>query len=635
MKLVRLVGVVMVAAAVSASALLLPSEPSAGAAVAGPGQPYAPNWHPRDLLTWSPATDADAPFNRSVTPLVPRVQDALTTANPSAASRRLLALSVFANTDGNPSQGSANFDYYTSEFWQYIDTLVFWGGSASEGLILAPNPTVTDAAHRNGVPVYGTVFFPPVVYGGQLSWVQDLLVRDASGSFPLARKLAEVSRYYGFEGWFINQETDGTDAASAALMRDFIVELKAHGSRVVWYDAMNETGAVGWRGALDDLNDSFFAASDLMFVDFRWDLPDLPASAAYARSMTRSPAELFFGVDTGWRQFAVQPDFDAIYPAASPSGASVALYRPDFTLTGTEDKTQFAARETRFWVGADRDPSLSGADADGWRGVSSKIGESSPVTRLPFVTSFSTGRGLSYARDGRVLQRLQWNDLAAQDVLPTWRWLVRGAPLTVDYDFASAWNGGSSLRLSGALPSAADVPLFAARARVPHGARLSVVASGSVRLSAVLRFADRPGRDVVVPLGKARSSWTSLSASLSKYAGRTLTSIGLRLSSSSASSVDVHVGELALRTSSSHPSAPSRVRVVPSTDGGLRVTWKASSTKNVRYNIFVKDTSGNRRWAGTTSYPAKYVGPELHAQPNDVEIEAIDPNGNRSRRASN
>ncbi len=632
MKLVRLVGVVMVAAALTASVGLLPGE-SSSAAVAGPGQPYAPNWHPRDLLTWSPSTDADAPFNKSATPLVPRVQGPA--ANPDAESRRLLALSVFANTDGNPSQGSANFDYYTSEFWQYIDTLVFWGGSASEGLILAPNPTVTDAAHRNGVPVYGTVFFPPVVYGGQLSWVQDLLARDASGHFPLAKKLAEVSRYYGFEGWFINQETDGTDAASAAAMRDFIVELKSYGSRVIWYDAMNETGAVGWRGALDEQNDSFFAASDLMFVDFRWDLPDLPASAAYARSMSRSPAELFFGVDTGWRQFGVQPDFDAIYPASAASGASVALYRPDFTLTGTDDKTQFAARESRFWVGADRDPSLSGADADGWRGVSSKIGESTPVLRLPFVTSFSTGRGLSYARDGRVLQRLPWNDLAAQDVLPTWRWLVRGAPLTVDYSFERAWNGGSSLRLSGAVPSAADVPLFAARARVAQGTRLSVVASGSVRLSAVLRFADRPGRDVVVPLGKARSGWTSLSASLSKYAGRTLTSIGLRLSDPSAATVDVHVGELALRTSSSRPAAPSRVRVVPSTDGGLRVTWKASPTNNVRYNIFVTDADGVRRWAGTTSYPAKYVGPELHAQANDVQIEAIDLNGNRSHRASN
>jgi endo-beta-N-acetylglucosaminidase D len=304
-------------------------------------------------------------------------------------------------------------------------------------------------------------------------------------------------------------------------------------------------------------------------------------------------------------------------------------------LTGTDDKTQFASRESRFWVGADRDPSLSGADAEGWRGVSSKIGESTPVLRLPFVTSFSTGRGLLYARDGRVLQRLPLNDLAAQDVLPTWRWLVRGAPLTVDYSFERAWHGGSSLRLSGALPSTADVPLFAARARVVHGTRLSVVASGSVRLSAVLRFADHPGRDVVVPLGKARSGWTSLSTSLSKYAGRTLTSIGLRLSDPSAATVDVHVGELALRTSSARPAAPSRVDVVPSTDGGLRVTWKASPTKNVRYDIFVKSTDGTRRWAGTTSYPAKYVRPELHAQANDVEVEAVDLNGNRSRRASN
>ena len=48
-----------------------------------------------------------------------------------------------------PSQGSLQFDTFAFNYWQYVDILTFWGGSASEGLILAPNPGVIDAAHRS------------------------------------------------------------------------------------------------------------------------------------------------------------------------------------------------------------------------------------------------------------------------------------------------------------------------------------------------------------------------------------------------------------------------------------------------------------------------------------------------------
>ena len=62
--------------------------------------------------------------------------------------------------------------------WAYIDELVFWGGSSGEGLILAPNAPIVDAAHRHGVPVLGNVFLPPVAYGGQLRWTRDLVQKD-------------------------------------------------------------------------------------------------------------------------------------------------------------------------------------------------------------------------------------------------------------------------------------------------------------------------------------------------------------------------------------------------------------------------------------------------------------------------
>ncbi|POD88576.1 Mannosyl-glycoprotein endo-beta-N-acetylglucosaminidase [Lactiplantibacillus plantarum subsp. plantarum] len=74
----------------------------------------------------------------------------------------------------------------SSQNWQYIDQLVYWGGSAGEGLIVPPTADVIDAAHKNGVPVLRTVFFPQVVSGSKLKWLNDFLKQDKDGHFPMA-----------------------------------------------------------------------------------------------------------------------------------------------------------------------------------------------------------------------------------------------------------------------------------------------------------------------------------------------------------------------------------------------------------------------------------------------------------------
>ena len=124
-------------------------------------QPFASYWFPLEILNWSTSSDPDAPYNRSGVSLKNKYVDSLTVVNPNARvnEARVNPLSAFAPTSDNPSQGSLNINYYTFSYWQYVDELVFWGGSAGEGLILAPNPTIIDAAHRNGVKILGNVFF--------------------------------------------------------------------------------------------------------------------------------------------------------------------------------------------------------------------------------------------------------------------------------------------------------------------------------------------------------------------------------------------------------------------------------------------------------------------------------------------
>src|SRR4051794_1926818 len=249
------------------SALLLVASllgASASSALAGtqlPGQPYASYWFPSTILDWDPATDPDAPFNRSTIPLAARFSNPDFNVNPHAhiGEARVQPLVAFASTSFNPSQGSPTIDYYAANYWQYMDQLVFWGGSAGEGLILAPNATVIDAAHKNGVPVLGNVYLPPTAFGGQIQWVRDFVQHDANGVFPVADKMIEAAEYYGFDGWFINQETAGADAQLASDMQAMLEYFQAHSNLLItWYDAMNATGGVGWQNQLDAQNQMFF-----------------------------------------------------------------------------------------------------------------------------------------------------------------------------------------------------------------------------------------------------------------------------------------------------------------------------------------------------------------------------------------
>lgn len=211
-----------------------------------------------------------------------RIQGSKVNGNAKEEVKVLSIASMYPSTSGAPSQGSEKFHTYTFSNWQYIDKLVMWGGSAGEGLIVPPSSDIIDAAHKNGVPVFGTVFLPQTEHGGKIQWLHDLLKQREDGSFPVADKLIEVATYYGFDGWFINQETQGGTPEDAAKMAEFLTYLQQNqgpGMEVIWYDSMIKEGPVKWQGALTDKNEMFFQqgtqrVSDNMFIDFRWQFKD-------------------------------------------------------------------------------------------------------------------------------------------------------------------------------------------------------------------------------------------------------------------------------------------------------------------------------------------------------------------------
>ncbi len=81
-----------------------------------------------------------------------------------------------------------------------FDSMVFWRSSLTQMSL--------DAGHRNGVPVYEHSFST-----GQTVLLTKrnlpLPETDADGRLPYRIKLEPILLYYGFDGYFINQENNG------------------------------------------------------------------------------------------------------------------------------------------------------------------------------------------------------------------------------------------------------------------------------------------------------------------------------------------------------------------------------------------------------------------------------------------
>ncbi|MFJ6622687.1 discoidin domain-containing protein [Kitasatospora sp. NPDC091335] len=632
--------------------------PAAAPAAGGQGtQPFASYWYPDTILNWDPATDPDARFNRSRVPLQPRTGDPALRANPNARAGegKIASLVSFGPTSNNPSQGSADPNYYAFGYWQYVDKLVFWGGSAGEGLILAPNPTVIDAAHRNGVKVYGTVFFPPGAYGGQLQWVRDFVQKSGS-RYPVADKLAQAAQYYGFDGWFINQETGGGDSALAGELRSLMQYTKAQsGTEFMWYDAMTTSGAVNWQNALTSANSPFLQegskrTSDSMFLNFNWSASGLNSSRTLARQLGRSEYDLYTGIDTEANGYNTGVDWKTLFPSGKAHTTSLGLYRPEWTWKSATDRADFYAKDSRYWVGANNDPSRTDLSA-GWPGLAGYVAESSPITAKPFVTNFDTGQGDFYNASGTRVATGGWNNLSLQDVPPTYRWVVEssGSRLTPSVDFTDAYQGGSSLRLSGRLDAANTVRLYQTKLPVAANTRLDLVvktpAAGPTRLKAAVSFTDAPSTFTTLDVGaNSGTGWERHGLDLSPYAGRTIAQIALRAEGSDPG-YDLRVGQVAVYDGSVEtPAAPAGLTVLgaadvtPGSSQSLRLSWTAAPGGNVHhYEVYRRNADGSRTFLGATPNDAYFVGRLDRAggeSATTLDVEAVSTTYGRSAAAS-
>jgi hypothetical protein len=367
---------------------------------------------------------------------------------------------------------------YNFDHWQYVDDLYYY----VHALVSVPPTQWTNAGHRNGVPVFGTV------------------TADCDGCGKQAKKLFDEDHYqetvenlyryavaYGFDGWVIDMEGGVFEPSPTVLaaVKELLGKKLPNGKsmQVIVYHGGQD------RLEPDDELLPYIDAGAAWQADYNSSAapgPDSPAATtaaslegaglgarrfdAYWASYVYFPygtydperdftdgechaggvitdQQIWNGNSTPGRASAclnTQHLFDnqrvIVNPTPAPGPGKTAyftstgLYAPEWTFFGNlpdPDQGQVAvgpasrtlahAADDALWVGHDVRYSGEQCARSGTdNAASSLISPRSVVGSLPFVTSFNEGEGDLYAVGGRLVAAAPWNNLSGQDVLPTW-----------------------------------------------------------------------------------------------------------------------------------------------------------------------------------------------------------------------
>lgn len=624
-------------------------------------QPEAPYWFPSTLLEWEPEEDEDFQFNVGTVPLAERADiDKLETVNATQNKEtKVMALSIMnGSTSGNAPHGLNIMEANTFTYWQYVDTLVYWGGSSGEGVIVAPSADVIDAAHKNGVKVLGTIFMPQIAHGGKIEWLNDLLTKDEDGSYPVAEKLIEAAKAYGFDGWFMNQETGevGADVADsygmnqqkeegaetlsvehAERMQEFMAVFKEMAPELdmVYYDSMTSEGKMSWQNALTDKNISFLKdeegneAADSMFLNFWWtedvlaDRELVKSSAELAVENELDPYDLYAGIDLQSKGYDTDINWSLFEKPEGGTYTSLGIYCPSWTYFSSDMVQDFWKKENKLWVNAKGDPSaeITPSSDKEWRGISTYVVERTAITELPFITNFSTGNGYSFFKNGEQVSLLDWNNRSISDILPTYRYIIdneEGNKLTADLDVADAYYGGTSMILRGDMTQGKNstIKLYSANLPVTGDILFTTTAKAKgaeVSLNAVVTLEDGSG---VILEGdkKVGSEWTTVNFDASGLSGKTIRTLSYRLTAEAdTKGLQFRFGNITMaQVDAAQKTTVDKVQVVGKDfdeDGmyaGVRLSWEADVSA-AYYEVYRINSDLSKSLLGVSNTTSFYI----------------------------
>ncbi len=510
--------------------------------------PVGPSFSTYTLMEWTPESDPDAIYARASIPLAQRHGGFVVNPLVNPEAKLMLCSLANASHDNTSTQGTESFLSYAFNYWQYTNSFVYWSGS-QEGLICCPTGEFTDAAHMNGVPVVATLGFPWGSGSGYVEEVAAFVRKDADGSFPVADKLIEVMDYYGFDGYFFNQESYGCGAELGQLIDEMMryMHTKRPDMLISWYDSMLPSGGVSYQDAVTSANVQFMTDSedgtraiDEFMMNYNWYESNILTTKSTLKAAGRSHFDAFAGIDV--QQNCMDTAFrdHLLVDEDGVSDFSLALYCPNSTMGFSTDPENFHQVERTFYTNGKADPRDTSVNlnTNAWAGMSRFFADQTVILDLPFVTMFNSGHGKTYSLGGEVARDSEWSYQAIQDIMPTWTWIIDtdGTKLSADYDFSTAYWGGNSLKFYGRLDAANDIMLYSTKLPVSDDTTLTAAYKGDQgALSLVAWLGDENTTSyedcekVVLSVPDHGTEWNADQVTLDGHTGKTIYALGIRV----------------------------------------------------------------------------------------------------------
>ena len=600
--------------------------------------PIGPAFTVDTLLSWEPTNDPDSDYSRSVVPLADRYTGFTVNdyANPDA---KLMVCSL-ANSkhDATNAQGQESFSSYAFNYWQYATSFVYWSGS-KRGQVVVPTGEFTDAAHTNGVPVMGTIFFD---WGGNSSVVENFVRNYRS----VADKLIEVMEYYGFDGYFFNEET-GVDYTTAGNLRSMIAYMRQQRPNMLigWYDSITDSGNLSYQDAVNGSNSGWVSAGvNEFFMNYNWTTQDVNTTVSTMQNLGKSQYEAFAGLDV--QQNCMNTYFSSNYLLNNSNKLklSLALYCPNSTMGLSGDGADFHEVERQFYVNGGDPRSTS---SSGWAGMSRFFADHTTIISAPFVTNFNSGHGKAFYIDGVKSRDAEWSYQSVQDVMPTWTWIIdsNGQKLSGAYDFEDAYNGGSSIKFYGSLTANKpnNIMLYSTNLDINGSTNIAVTAKNDRGLMKLVAYYGDSStssyancQKATFALDASSGGWTTSNVSLASLSGKKLYAIGFEIGgTSNVSDYQVNIGRLAVTDSEAAAASASNARLeeiiyLDAYTAEARIKWNGNNASS--YEIYRLNADGTRTLIMETPNTAYYI-PKLVRNDDqaDVTIEVVPVNANGVR----
>lgn len=520
-------------------------------------------------------------------------------------------------TGGYPSSNFAN-DVFS--MWNYTNLF----GSWNHGLFQAPGAW-TDAAHKNGTDIMsGIKFFEGWTAGSHdTEYVQFLSTKDANGNYKYVKPMLNCLLFFGFDGINYNWEDNSySNPDVTAFHKALYKEAKKMGFNN-FHAALYTQGQSLTDAAVDYLYgkketgktfDLFLNYSNGDFATSGYEYSVQTAEKAMGTAEGLYGGAWIVSMDHNWKGLVETSTYDWA-TGSFQYRPSETVKRIGICLWGEHSDSRFWSYNSgsdalnaqynyqrlleRGFSGGNRNPlnrpaiknsgnKWEGEDAlKEFCGLASFIPERSAIQgNLPFLTHFNLGNGERYNYKGKKTAGT-WYNMANQDVVPTYRWLVcNEGTLTVsnalqpEFTHIDSYNGGSCLQLRG-LSSApgVDVVLFRTDLNVSAANPIAKVAlktkqAGESNLYLIVKV-NNQWKEVALGATKDKT-WQEKKVSLPVSVGDHITQIGLR-TKNVTDKYNVLVGKLELNDD---------VKATPANVKNLMVEVKEESRKSLSAKLY-------------------------------------------------